>query len=131
MTSICIDFSCSSVCGLIIQQSTGVCWSNQTGGIQCLHPSCEGFYVPLEWGQSMGDYPFENEWRMAYDPIAVREWLLSVPELNEVLEARDSYDGEWGENWIPVRVRESITNRFDVLHSLRGRDAIVTMENSD
>lgn len=125
-----IDFSCSPVCGLIIPYPTGVRWSNQAGGIQCTHPSCEGFYVPLGWRQPVA-YPFENEWRTTYDPIAVREWLFSVPELNEVLEAREVYDGEWGENWIPVRVRESITDRFDTLYSLRGRDAILTMENSD
>lgn len=33
--------------GLIIEWPSGVLYSNQTGGTACLHPTVEGFYVPL------------------------------------------------------------------------------------
>ena len=33
--------------GIIIEYPTGVMITNQTGGISCLHPKCEGIYLPL------------------------------------------------------------------------------------
>jgi len=33
--------------GCIILWPTGIEYSNQTGGYACLHPTAEGFYVPL------------------------------------------------------------------------------------
>ncbi len=33
--------------GIIVQYNTGVYFSNQTGGSNCLHPKIEGFYLPL------------------------------------------------------------------------------------
>jgi hypothetical protein len=33
--------------GLIVKANTRVLYSNQSGGLACLHPEVEGFFVPL------------------------------------------------------------------------------------
>lgn len=145
-TKILIDFACTDVCGLLVEHPTGVLWSNQTGGTACAHPECEGFYVPLGRAQMFADveYPFESQWWLTsaelekvdswcvkpYDREAVQAWIDSVPDLATVLKPRDSYEGWWGENWIPVRVRDGLS-QFDCLSGLGNKLAILTMQNSD
>lgn len=42
-----IELSDTVGLGLIIEYPTGICFSNQTGGLSCLKPSIEGIYIPL------------------------------------------------------------------------------------
>ncbi len=41
---------------LIVSANTGIIYSNQTGGVACHHPECEGFLVALgEYAQNFDD----------------------------------------------------------------------------
>jgi hypothetical protein len=42
-----IDLSAFPEVGLIIRQASGVLYTNQSGGLLCLHPEMEGVFYPL------------------------------------------------------------------------------------
>lgn len=140
---ILVDFSYQDKCGVVVEHPTGIIWTSQVGGIACAHPEVEGFFIPLDWNQSVSCYPFQDAWWptsvvdesepwcvKTYDRREIQNWLDSVPELAAVLEAREDFKGWWGEAWIPVRVREGI-RQFDPLHGVSGMLAILLLDNSD
>ena len=47
-----VDLCWSTGAFLIIAHPTGIQYTNQVGGVACLHPCLEGFLVPLERDES-------------------------------------------------------------------------------
>lgn len=136
-----IDFSCGDTYGVIVEESTGVRFSTQTGGIACGHPDVEGFFMPinLHWFDNYrhddnlldvwGETNPASEFHEPYDRERIQKYLDRSPELSELLEPRESYEGEWGEAWVPVRIKA--TDSFDPFHNLEGKLGILIYPNSD
>lgn len=130
--------------GVILLSGNGVLYMNQTCGTLCAHPRARGFYIPLPARFQPGD----RDELVDCSELSLEDvsQFLTRMELDHILEARspqvperapDGYEeGEpiWGEAWVPVRVKESLPE-YDPLtplfKSYRGRDAIVTYQNSD
>ncbi len=114
-----IDLSCDAAgLGLIIAFPSGVVYSNQTGGTSCLHPECEGIYIPLrndtEEGASEGG----------------RDRQLRSPE-HELVEYffRGKYEGSgatWGLDEEDAIFIESVLAKWDLGECVRiDRDRLV------
>lgn len=94
--------------------------------------------MPLSWKQGLGEHPFESLWGHTeknddnwepYQRSKIGAWLDKAG-LSNILQARESYVGEWGEAWIPVQVKTGLST-FDPFAKLEGRMGILTMQNSD
>ena len=60
MTKPRICISDSVGLGLIIECASGVLVSNQTGGVQCIHPEVEGVFLPLRNDYAMEGHVFRS-----------------------------------------------------------------------
>lgn len=123
----------SEAYGAIVPCSSGVRWTNQTGGAHCAHPEAEGVFVPLaEIDISAGSAIALDQWDRAYSKDLVTQWLADQPA-EDLFTAADSFDGPFGEAWLPVIVRDDVEEmRMPVaLRPFIGRLVILTYPNSD
>ena len=116
---------------VILEEPTGVLYTNQVGGTACLNPEVEGFLVPLTGWEpdyndpmldrvSVGNYPL--------DPNAMHRMFERL-EVASLFDLRHDLDTEElvAEAWIPVRVRPG----DHILKDFAGQKAILTYTNSD
>lgn len=123
---------------LIVRRPTGVVFTNQVGGIACLHPRIEGVLIPLHTHPMAPDDPLENYYESSLFPeeslpstrcTRIREWLQWA-DLLDVFEPVG--DIELAEAWIPVRIlQEPHEGYIPMLGAFRGQTGILTYENSD
>lgn len=123
---------------LIVEWPSGVVFSNQVGGVGCIHPSLEGILVPLPGAYDLDNDPLceYREFEPGPDNRAeerdqrVKEWLVWA-ELDVPFVPRT--DEPLYEAWIPVRVREEGLGYpyEELIGAFRGARAIITYLNSD
>jgi len=122
---------------LIVEFPSGVAFTNQVGGVACLHPTIEGVLLPLPVRPALTDNPLldwyecdppkQSEIQARFE--AIERWLKWA-ELDNVLEPR--IDAPLSEAWIPVRVASQLAHPCEELFgAFRGRNAIITYGNSD
>lgn len=118
---------------LVIEKPTNVFYTNQVGGICCMHPKVEGFLVPLD--RYMGNLDTlaeltEDYWpELPVDPKELKglvsqltptsndqDWHLE-PDINRI----NDKNYPCGEAWIPVKV----------LYNKQELKGWLTWENSD
>lgn len=122
---------------LIVELPSGVTFTNQVGGVACLHPIVEGILLPLPVRPPLADDPLLN-WYECDPPKpseiesrleAINRWLKWA-DLDNVLEPR--IDAPLSEAWIPVRVASQLAHPYEeLLGAFRGANAVVTYGNSD
>jgi hypothetical protein len=123
----------SNFLGFLGAHTSGVTWTNQTGGTACLHPSIEGIFIPLP-----------VFWLSDYDPTLncaslteqmVQEFLDASPELASRFEPIPKFPTSEasGEAWIPVRVKALQGHDMyrELLLPFVGKTGILTYPNSD
>ena len=127
--------------GLIIEYSSGVWYTNQTGGYACLHSEVEGVFVPLTREQFSQQEELENyftglKWGgHCYESIdeETADFLDSVFAGNfrtQALKVDRAKLAESHEAWIHVIVSPDgqLSEMWSGFHNAPG---IVTWENSD
>lgn len=119
---------------VIICAPTGIICTAQVGGIQCAHPSVEGYSIPLivdtweyeealdfddcEWGcginRELGDKKYMLEYSAAIDKVLSR--INEENKYIQCLQFKFDYEriGELMEGWWPVLVQFGFTE-FDKL----------------
>lgn len=128
----------------IVRASTGIFYTNQTGGTMCAHPEMEGYidwpeeYSELsrelnEWiyqrggsSRRAGTWTMRDAWFPAPRPDLEAMHLANDGDINRLVALKlplkldeDALRTEcWGEAWIPVILAD-------------GRRAILTYHNSD
>jgi hypothetical protein len=134
--------------GLIILAETGVYYTNQAGGVACLHPIEEGYFVPFDLGyrnwlelnwdlQKLGDSIGDGGW-FGLSPEDADK-LDSLFETHKVpLKVERELLGSSHEAWVYVRILdlEECGVRFEGVkeRSLLHDDqplAVLVYENSD
>ena len=131
--------------GLIILEKTGVYYTNQAGGVACLHPVREGYFVPFDLG-------YENwrelRWDLERLGDSIGTWiglssedadkLDSLFEVHKVpLKVERALLGSSYEAWVYVRVLnlEECGVRFGKVKECYYQDdyplAVLVYENSD
>lgn len=136
-----VELFMSSVTSFIVPCESGVIWSNQTGGVNCAHPSIEGVLLPL-FGRICFPESFLNTWcdLSKYEEGAVGACLydaqlngdfrpLNVDEL--FLFVQSDICPRFGEAWLPLAIREEPMMMPDVLGPFAGQAGILTWANSD
>jgi len=114
-------------------------FTNQTGGVACLHPKCEGVLLPLTSFRGLNlekDDPLQDFYESLLAPITEIDriaWIdrwLSWSKADDLFSARG--DEELAEAWIPVRIRPEVgTEGHPLLGAFAGCEAILTYTNSD
>lgn len=147
-------WDCGDALGLIVPATTGIKYSNQTGGTACDHPEVEGFYVPLPSGwhtkpEVMQDVDgrwedpehilfINNSTASETDPsrIArlVQQWLDANYPLSEFFEVDPEKLTKTQEAWIWLRVKDCKKAAIGApiqLAGLVGHSVVITYANSD
>jgi hypothetical protein len=118
-------------CCLLVEHASGVIWMNQVGGHAVMPMQLEGLLVPLDARLDLTEDPLENHAPYVDDlksPLSrVADWLRWA-QLDDLLEPRDN--DFVAEAWIPVRIRDDVP-ADNLLAPFRGRQAVITYENSD
>jgi hypothetical protein len=142
--------------GLIIAFPSGVMFSNQTGGTECLHPEVEGIYIPLrneteegasEGGRNTELHSPEHEfveyfvgaayggsgatWGLTEDDAAFVESVLAKWGLSECLHIDRARLGESHEAWVHVTVTGDEGREAFSGFGPYPRPGILTWTNSD
>lgn len=131
---------------LIVEHPTGVLYRNQTGGVCCMHPTIEGFGIPLEvsFNKSKGVFRLEEHWfdgnkkSHFYSQTRITDYVKDVkgflaeafPDLH--FDLKRSRTMQHGEAWIPVIIKTA--NHYPnsaAYETLVGKQAILTYKNSD
>ncbi len=136
--------------GIVIEYPTGVMISNQTGGTACLHPKCEGIYVPLanDYNEEAKTFlspeiELSNYFRGAkysgigatngidLEDVKIINQILSITRLSQFIAIDLERLDESHEAW--VRIKISNTKDIDVLHGFDNYplNGVLTWANSD
>lgn len=125
--------------GCILQRSTGVIYSNQTGGYACRQPKAEGVFIFLdenifldgEWRSPMGDISkhFTGEKYNGWSEAAMFEGSGIDTETGDFIEERLRYFGL--KNILVNREKLKDSEEAWVHVIYYGEPAILTWENSD
>jgi hypothetical protein len=123
--------------GLIISCQSGITYSNQAGGLACIHPEEDGVFVPLPEAKGRPEayalqQRFRGEWRhineedaLAIDNIFRRSGLNYVSVDRTRLQ--DSFEA-----WVYVLVEEPKEVPFTCLfEGLGKRSGVLVWQNSD
>lgn len=126
--------------GLIVKAATGVIYSNQTGGFECLHAEAEGFFVPIRTHFGMrelhalkGACPGDSDAEDGIDEeTAVRlEWILDRQGLKCIRVDRAKLEESW-EAWIHVRISGELGGKVPLQGAVPDvLEAVLTWPNSD
>ena len=103
--------------GLIVRATTNVIYSNQAGGVMCLHPELEGFFVPLctHLGmrelQALQDVCGEG-WNTAIDDemADTLDWIFGCQGLRCIRVDRSKLEESW-ESWVHVTVSGELSHK--------------------
>ena len=123
--------------GLILFWNTGITYTNQVAGLECLHPELEGAYVPLFEGvgrpvRHAFTQHFCGDWHPINDSDAdIIDGILRRSQLGFIVTDRhrlaDSYEA-----WVFVEVREHIQDsRIPLLTGFGVQRGVLTWPNSD
>lgn len=132
MTTVALHFAPEFCAAIILDADCPTVYTNQCGGTYCAHPEARGFLLPI--GEMPGDALIDlwnespDEPNEAYDADRVRRVIESKAGWDAWFEPLDSWDGPWGETWIPVRIKGRVWTLFE---GFAGRTAIITYSNSD
>lgn len=136
-----VDLACydyGDFAALIVAHPSGVSYSNQCGGSNCAHPALEGVMIPLPSRVGVGACRIHihdlfgsassmNPWSPSGDDAKTVAEFLGEQMLGVVFD--ESFTGEWGEAWIPVRVVSA--DPSSTLADFIGYTGILTYCNSD
>jgi hypothetical protein len=142
--------------GLIVAFPSGVMFSNQTGGTECLHPELEGVYIPIrneteegaaEGGRDtelrspehelveyfvMGPYQGSGAtWGLTEADGAFIESVLAKWDLGDCLRVDRDKLGESHEAWVHVTVTGEESHQAFSGFGPYPRAGILTWKNSD
>jgi hypothetical protein len=126
--------------GMIVVQPSGVLWVGNAGGASCYHPEVEGIFVPLDHtmlpAQDILVYDFWFSKDLMIDQKDfIAEYLHQNCYLDTFFEPDPDMapETEFGEAWIPVKVRDSVDEGFTfatVMRPFVGRRAVIVYTNS-
>jgi len=136
--------------GLIIEYSTGILISNQTGGTACLHPEIEGIYLPLcndylEEGKKnlspeieLTHYFKEPKYRgsgaingIDIEDVKKINAIISKFNLDKFIEIDLNKLAESHEAWIRIKIYNDKNNELIKGFSNYPLNGILTWANSD
>jgi hypothetical protein len=87
--------------GLIILARTGVYYTNQAGGVSCLHPIEEGYFVPFHLGY--------QEWReLSWDLQKLGDNIGNGGWFSISSEDADKVDALFEKHKVPLRVERAL-----------------------
>jgi hypothetical protein len=122
---------------LIISKKTGVLWTNQVGGVCCLHPGLEGILIPLNhyWKTTSieKEYPtkkFIESW-IKENNLPLKIKMDAVKAMNKFYK---NAPGVIEEAWIPIEITKIKKDKYgllNVLSQFEGMCGILTYNNSD
>jgi hypothetical protein len=120
--------------GLIIQSKTGVIFTNQVGGLGCLHPEAQGVFIPLSVGHKKillaltqhfrGDWNHINERDADFIDRLLRSDGFEFIKVDRS-RLKDSFEA-----WIYVNVENS-DEEFPAIKGFGESKGILTWQNSD
>lgn len=121
---------------IMLDDNSGTYFSNQVGGVCCLHPAAQGLfvllpgpleeYMPADVEDPLMDVSYSGD---AYNQV--QKFLDAYPALAYVVRRPDSdhpLASELHEAWVPVTVRAPEDHW---LSAWNGHHAILTYPNSD
>lgn len=133
-------FMCTTV-GIIVPCKSGVVWSNQVGGTACFHPEVEGIFIPLPDNRCFVDGYDKDGFGVIRERCEVKHpesselilKFLKATGLNKLFEMRLNMKGVvMHEAWVPLKIKKKLAHPpHELLNDFRGRDVILTYENSD
>ena len=144
-----IELYGASGLGVIVLYSSGVLYTNQTGGYACLHPVVEGVYAPLS-----DHLHVQQEQLSAYftgakyqgwctegideEDASVIETILAKDCDSACLRVNRKKLKESHEAWVYVSIHEpiNVSEKWKIqpgytLYGFAGKDGVLTWENSD
>ena len=144
-----IELYGASGIGCIVLLSSGVLYTNQTGGYACLHPVVEGVYAPLSDEQQAQQQQLfayftgskyqgwctegiDEEDASVIDTILTKEPDSACLRVNRQ-KLKDSHEA-----WVSVTIHEPVNapNGWKIqpgytLYGFAGKEGVLTWENSD
>lgn len=120
--------------GLIILFPSGVIYTNQVGGLGCLHPEFEGIFVPLSAGNrkiifALGNH-FRGSWTHLEEKDAkVVDRLLRNDRYGYLKVDRENLEKSF-EAWIYVEVTE-LNDSLPLIKGFGKTKGVLTWANSD
>ena len=129
--------------GVILFYSSGVCYSNQTGGYACHHPKEEGLYLPLhnalldQEAELLGFFtgPKWQGWccQGIDDETALFvDMVLSKSPYTRMLKVDRSRFKDSHEAWIYVTIEQGVDDADeDLFREFPKKAGVLTWENSD
>lgn len=126
--------------GLIVKATTGVIYSNQAGGLACLHSEVEGFFVPLRTCFGMRELhalreicpsDIDADEGIDEETAARLDWILERQGL-KCLRVDRTKLAESCEAWIHVRISGELGDKVP-LEGARAEtlEAVLMWPNSD
>lgn len=125
---------------LIVQEKTGIVYTNQVGGTRCFHPEIEGYIVPVEYDIPIDEpknsltyklcqmFPEGNPGSIGEaEALKIQEHLSASPFTSDI-EVDWSKLNESLESWVYVNVSGELAAK---INRSTNNKVILTWPNSD